>query len=317
MSAKAVCEMIAQRRQDALGRRISPYPRNNPIASDLGPCAREMVLAMTSWQERPLPSPDLKARFERGLLIEDTVVAELGALGLTVRVERSPFEIKDKRGRVILRGKLDGFVSFEDRDYPFECKSLDPLVYRRVQSAEDFGLFTWMKKYPRQIQSYLYANNLEEGFFLLDDCLGHWKLLPVALDYEAMEAILRQCEEAVDHREAGTLPDYHRDPAICRRCWAFGRLCTPPIEYQGLKLAEDPEMEERLNRRSELEKAHREYEALDKGIKESVRGQDGLLVGAWLIQGKEITRHNKAKDASTSTFWQSTFTRLEGEAERA
>ena len=82
MTITELCDDIEKRRTDALTRRISAYPRHNPIASDLGPCTREYVLAMTKWQERPLPDPALKARFERGSLIENAVIQELLALGL-------------------------------------------------------------------------------------------------------------------------------------------------------------------------------------------------------------------------------------------
>ncbi|MDP3937579.1 MAG: hypothetical protein Q8R92_05520, partial [Deltaproteobacteria bacterium] len=296
MTAAELCAAITDRRQKALEARISPYPRNNPIASDLGPCGRETALAILHWKERPLFGADLKARFERGTTIEDLVVNELGALGFSVRVDRKPFEIKDKAGRVVLRGRLDGFVTHERQEYPFECKSLDPLVYRRIHTVEDFEAFTWAAKYPRQLQAYLYANNFEEGFFLLDDCMGHWKLLPVTLDLDATETILRQCEMAVDavdrirngDPEESALPEYHRDPTVCRRCWAFGRLCAPPAEYHGLTLVEDGELEARLDRRAELEAPHREYEALDKMAKEAVKERDGLLVGGWLVQGKLV-----------------------------
>lgn len=311
MSVADLCAEIERRRLEALERKAGAYPRNNPIASDLGPCAREMALSILHWQERPAFPPDLQARFARGNLIEDAVLRELSELGFTVRVERRPFEIKNKKGRLLLRGRIDGFVEFAGRDYPMEVKSLDPNVYRRIATVEDFDKFGFMAKYPRQLQSYCYAENKEAGFFLLDDCMGHWKLIPVALDYQMVERILRQCETAVDAvtairecaPEETALPAYHEDPAVCRRCWAFGRLCTPPAEYHGLALATDPEFEAILDRRGEVEASHREYEALDKAVKERVTGKDGLVVGNWLIQGKEIAR--KGYEVKPSTYWQS------------
>jgi len=307
MTAAELCQQIADRRAEALAHRVSAYPRQNPIASDLGPCQREMVLAMTHWQERPLPPADLKARFERGNLIEDAILRELSDLGFTVRVERSPFEVKDAQGRVVLRGKIDGFVSVERETFPMEVKSLNPNVYNRVETVEDFDKFGFMAKYPRQLQSYLYANNLPEGFFLLDDCLGHWKLLPVALDWSALDAIIRHCEGAVAHREAGTLPDYHPDPAVCKRCWAYGRVCTPPMEFHGLQILTDPDFEADLNRRGELAEAAKEHEALDKRIKARVQGQTGLVVGDWLIQGRWVDK--KGHEVKPSRYWQSKIER--------
>jgi len=315
MSVQALCEEILRRRTESLERRIEKYPRNNPIASDIGECCREMVLSILHWEERALPSPELKARFERGSLVEDTVLRELSSLGISVRVERQPFEIRDKKGRLVLRGKVDGFVKWETAEYPMEVKSLDPNVFRQVDSVEDFQRWIWASKYPRQIQAYLYANNLEEGFFLLDDCMGHWKLIPMGLDYAEMEKILQRCEravEAVENYRSGVgdltrfLPEYHKDPAVCRRCWAFGRVCTPPVDYHGLLMLTDPEFEESLNRRGELQASHKEYESLDKAIRERVKGKDGLVVGAWLIQGKEVTKTLKAQPATIETvtkYW--------------
>ena len=310
MSVKDLCDEISRRRTEALERRIEKYPRNNPIASDIGECGREMVLSILHWEERGLPSPELKARFERGNLVEDTVLRELSALGISVRVERQPFTIRDKKSRLVLRGKVDGFVRWESAEYPMEVKSLDPNIFRQVDTVEDFQRWIWASKYPRQLQAYLYANNLEEGFFLLDDCMGHWKLIPVGLDFAEMEQILQRCEQAVESVEnyrqgvgdlTRFLPGYHKDPAVCRRCWAFGRVCTPPADYHGLVMADDPEFEHALDRRGELQAAHKEYEALDKTIRERVKGQDGIVVGAWLIQGKEIPR--KGYTVQDMKYW--------------
>jgi hypothetical protein len=326
--ANRLCREIERRRLEALEGRISQYPRNNPIASDLSPCTRETALAILHWKDRPAPDAGLKARFERGSLIEDAVLRELGALGFTVRKERTPFEVKDSKGRIVVRGIVDGFLDWREegtkqRDFPLEVKSLDPNIYRQINGLEDFQKFHFTKKYPRQLWTYLYANSLEEGFFLLDDCTGRWKLIPVALDYAETETILRQCEAAVDAVAAASagvpegtdpLPAYHEDPAVCRRCWAFGRVCYPPIEEQGLKVLAEPEFEAKLERRHELAPAFREYETLDKEVKERVKGQDGLVLGRFLIRGKEVTRHMKAQPERDVTFWQPKIEVIKGEA---
>src|SRR5262245_60541607 len=97
MSAQELCDEIQRRRADKLSRSITPYPRNNPIASDLGPCAREQVLAITNWKDKPLFDVDVQARMDRGKLIEEFVLRELSELGMTVRVERRPFEMRDSK----------------------------------------------------------------------------------------------------------------------------------------------------------------------------------------------------------------------------
>jgi hypothetical protein len=304
---------IAQRREDALRARAEPYPRANPIASDLGPCAREMVLAIIHWKEKPLPNPELKARFERGSLLENAVLRELEDLGFTVRVERKAFEVKERNGnRVILKGKLDGFIQWNDDmtghryEFPLEVKSLDPAIFRQIATIEDFVKFAHMQKYVRQLQAYLLANDMEYGFFLLDDCMGHWKLIEVRLDYDLAESILKTCEKVVDHRDRGTLPDYIRDVKICNRCWAFGRFCTPPMEYFGIVAVDDGELEMKINRRSELKAAYDEYERLDKEIKSVLKNrgkqlESGIVIGEWLVTGREI--HIPAQQKAAYSYW--------------
>lgn len=323
--ASKLCLEVERLRLEALEGRISQYPRNNPIASDLSPCTRETALGILHWKDRPPPDAGLKARFERGSLIEDAVLRELSALGLSVRTERTPFEIRDSKGRLICRGKVDGFLKWEhgggrQREFPLEVKSLDPNVFRKVNALEDFQKFHFAKKYPRQLWTYLYAHSLEEGFFLLDDCTGRWKLIPVALDYAETEAILRQCEAAVDAvtrttmgiAEEDALPPYHQDPAVCRRCWCFGRVCYPPIQEQGLKALADPEFEAKLERRHELAPAYQEYEALDKDVKERVKGQTDIIVGRFIITGKEVPR--KGYTVKESKIWLPKIEVIKGEA---
>mgnify|MGYP001584844503 CR=1 FL=1 len=319
---------IERRRAEALDRKREAYPRNNPVASDIGECQREMVLSIVHWKERPLPDEWLVARFQRGNVIENLAIAELQALGFTVRVERTPFEITDKKGRVVLRGKVDGFLEWRDEtgrhEVPFEVKSMDPNVYKRINSVEDFDHFAYTRKYPRQLCSYLYGNNLEAGFFLLDDCLGHWKLIPVTLDYAEMERILQRVEGAVEaveyiraqpDEEAAILPAYHPNPAVCHRCWCKGRVCFPPLALAGVTVADDPEFEAQLAQRESLEADAKMFDVLDKAVKERVRGKDGLIVGPYYITGKELIVNYKAKPASTGVQWRTKIERLAGETE--
>ena len=304
---------IEYQREEAFLRGATPYPRNNPIASDLGECAREYVLAMTHWQERPAWEPYLLARFARGNLIEDAVMRDLAALGFRVRTERRPFEIKDERGRVLLRGRVDGFVEWDGRQYPMEVKSVNPNAFQRLRSVEDLRRSPFFAKWPRQLWAYCHAHGEELAFFLLDDCLGHWRLILVEIDRAEVDAILRRCAEAVDHRDAGTLPEYHPDAEVCRRCWAYGRVCFPPASRPGWAAAEDPELEGKLDRLAALRAARDEWEDLDEEIKAAVKGKDGLVVGRWLVTGKPRIIHYKANEAHETEAWTTKIEMLDQE----
>lgn len=321
MSVQDLCTEIEQRRQQALERKANPYPRNQPVASDLGPCDRELVYQIVNWADRPPFTPYIMARLERGSEIESIIIRELSALGIHVRVERTPFEIKGRNGQLILRGRVDGFIEWEKKDYPFEAKSMNPNVFQGVNGISDLkGFFA---KWPRQVQAYLYGNNMEEGFMLIDDCMGHWKLLPVSLDYQEIEKILQRCERTMHiqehigknpaHKEE-FLPPYHTDPSVCIRCWAFGRVCFPPMKHEGMTELTPEQQDELipiLDRRSELEELKTEWGRLDKEAKSMLKGHKQLIVGNYLVQGKEVSR--KGYKVEDSTYWKTDITVIKEE----
>jgi hypothetical protein len=279
-----------------------------------------MALSILHWQDKPAFEPSLIARFERGNAVEDWVIRELTGLGFHARVDRKAFEIKGRSGELLLRGRVDGFVEWERKEYPLEIKSLNPMIFARIQTIDDFQKLGFLAKYPRQLQAYLYANGLSEGFFLLDDCMGHWKLVPVTLDLEATEAILQQSERAVlavervqraGESEVAVLPDYLDDIGTCRRCWALGRLCTPPsLTGDGLRTIDDPALEELLTRREQLAEAARGYEQADKAVKDSLKGIPDAVVGPFLVHGEQKERNVKAQAARTDKFWKLSIERV-------
>src|SRR5438094_49269 len=104
ITVEELCAEIAEKRRERYAIRTKPSPRSQPVASDLGNCLRETVLGITQWKERPEFSIELAQRFERGNKIEDLAMAELQGMGYRARVDRQPYEIKNKKGRVINRG---------------------------------------------------------------------------------------------------------------------------------------------------------------------------------------------------------------------
>lgn len=317
ITVEDLCAEIQARRRQKYEVRTKPYPRSNPIASDISDCVRETVLGITNWQDRPDFPVEAVERMERGNQIENMALRELMELGYSVRVDMQAFELKDKKGRIINRGKIDGFIGVGRKNIALECKSMTPNVYSRINSQEDFDEYAFFRKYPRQLQAYLLANNLEEGMWLIDDCLGHWKLIPCRLDYERAEKILQHVEAAVEHIANGTLPDYHYDPAYCLKCWAFKRVCTPPFfGGEGMKMINDPEFADKLARREALDQAATEYDHLDKEIKETLKeamkNGDNWIIGDFLVEAKEKSR--KEYSVKAAKYLQFNIERIEESA---
>jgi hypothetical protein len=312
---------IETRRREILGRDAGPWARSNPVASDLSPCARETALGILHWPERPPFEASVLARLEVGREAEPLAMSKLLQYGVKVVEAQRTFELPHRQtGAVLLRGKIDGMVEWEGRRVPFDYKTVTPFLFPRMNTVADLLAHPFFSKWPRQLWSYEFLVNIETGFLLLDNLLGEWKFIEVPLDYEQMEQILQRLEAAVTAVETirkgaaedAALPGYHPDAAVCRRCWAFGRLCIPPgVSGDGIPILDAPEIEAKLDRRAELEAAADEYDALDKEVKAQVRGQERLVVGNWLVQGREFTRVNKPRlTEQVVKGWQTTFERL-------
>ena len=313
-------EEIEGARERALLREQGPWPKSQPTASDLSLCAREQALAVLHWDKRPGFPVDVLARFEVGRDAESPTERKLADYGFPVQEQQRSFELKGRNGLVILRGKIDGKIRWQGKLYPFDTKTVDPLVFPKLQTLADLEAHPFFSKWPRQIMTYEYLDNAETGFLLLQSLRGPWRLIEVPMDYEAMEAILARAEASVDAvmrirrdgaSEEEALPPFVEDTAQCSRCWARGRACFPPgLGADGLRVIDDAELEAKLRRREELRAASSEYEALDKEVKAAVRGKDGLLVGDFLVTGKELLVNYKAKPASTGVQWRTTIERL-------
>jgi len=277
-ATRDLVEAIQTKLDERAAGMVSVSPKNQPYASDVDPasCLRRQVLSITHWQERaPIPA-DRQGRLEAGVEAEGKAIRLLKELGFTVVKEQMPFELKHRKANVpCLRGKIDAFIQWRRAEVPTEVKSLHPHVFASLGSIEDLDRWWWTRRYLYQLQAYMIGYGLPEALLVVTNLLGEWKLFPIALDYEIAERIWSYAETVLDRvaafREAGALPDYSTNPTECARCDFFGRACQPPLLELGARWLEDPELHADLERWSELRPSHREYEALDKRVKGSIR----------------------------------------------
>ena len=223
----SLIETIERMRADSLKR--EQYPRNNPIASDISECERETVLGITHWQEKPPFTPHSAARMERGSQIENMVILELQKLGFEVRVERKPFELRDREGRLMVcRGKVDGFIKHDRQDVPVEIKSMNQHVWEKINDyARTSKGSTGPRSTPISCKCICTRTTWKRACFCWMIAQGHWKMIPVKLDLGYVETILQRLESAVAHIEAKTLPDFHPDMSVCRKCWCLWERVHP------------------------------------------------------------------------------------------
>lgn len=268
-------------------------PHAYAYASSYRVCDRRMVYEMTVPELQPPWPPEVLAKFRRGDDRERDLLADLTRIGrdaepsFTVVGQQDRFTLKDHKGRAAIVGKVDARLELEGIKAPIEVKAWSPMMTDRLETFADLFDNPWTRGGGYQLLSYLYGAGVPFGFLLLDRS-GIPRLLPVELEpnLDRMEEFLTKAERAIDHAQAGTLPDFIDDPGECRRCAWYGGVCNPPLSAIGAQLLTDPELEAALTRREALKKAADEFDDLDKDIKSKLRGVESGIAGPFQILGR-------------------------------
>ena len=265
-----LAEEIIEKRKASLREKTKAYPRAYPYLSDISECERQMVYGVTDWQSRALPDEDLQARFEAGNLQEREIVRELQGLGYKVTLSQMPVEVKGRGGILLARGRIDGFIEWENGGtrwhFPIEIKSMNPNIFQGIKSLDDFQKKPHLRKYVRQLQMYMFGNNVEQGLFILTDCLGHWKLIPIYLDLGECEQIMQRLERVYAHLQTKTQPDrivYDRE--LCGKC-PFAAVCLQDVIGQEPQMIDNPALESDIDRHELLYPMHSEFNQLHKKL---------------------------------------------------
>jgi len=296
---------LEQRREQRLTKKINSYPRKNLILSDLGDCDRQMAYGVAEWKHKPLPSPDLIARFEIGNLMEREMTRELLEMGFDFQGGQDTVTVHGKGGVMLATGRIDGFINWERERIPIEIKSMNPNIYDQIESIDDFQKKPWLRKYTRQLMMYMFGHSKEYGLFGVTDCLGHWKWFILYLDLGECELLLQRMENTNAHLAAGTLPDrieYKHD--ICGRC-DFADICLPDIMREQASIVTDEETLIRLARRDQNAIARKQYENDDKWLKEQFENVPKAVAGEYYITGKQMSRRKYAQgpELEPTVYW--------------
>jgi len=273
----------------------SPSKRQCTYASSYELCDRKMVLYMTEG-DKVLPFPtEVLAKFHRGNDRERNMIVDLTRVGqfanpqFNVVGQQERFELKDHKGRTAIVGKVDLRLDYGYRmpKIPVECKDWHSNLTDRIRNFDDVFENQWTRKGAYQLLCYLFASGEKNGILLLPGS-GFPKLIPVELYpyLDKVEEFLQKAERALDHKEAGTLPDFIQDADECKRCSFYGSVCNPPtMSGEGVMVITDPEVEQMLERREELAEASKEYKKIDDKIKSRFRELEYGIAGKFLLHG--------------------------------
>ena len=269
--------------------RPAPYV----YASAWRACDRRMLLEMTQPETLPPWPAEVLARFRRGDDRERDLLVDLARIGrdsappFQVIGQQERFEVLDRKRRIALVGKVDARLEIAGARAPLEVKAWHPNTVDRLETFADAFANPFTASGAYQLLAYLYGSGEPYGFLLLDRS-GIPRLLPVELEphLDRMEEFLTKAERVLDHRAAGTVPEYLDDPAECHRCPWYGGVCNPPLSANAAQILSDPELEIALTRREALKAAAKEYEELDSDVKKRLRGVEHGIAGVFQIVGR-------------------------------
>lgn len=300
METQAILDRIIEGKR----KKITIYPQHVVRASEVGhPCERYLVLSITNWQDKTPHDPSLEFVFEGGRMVEEMAIKDFEEAGFKVYRPEPDKAIAESKPRIT--GHIDIRVDFGDgKVRTGEVKGLNIIDFDKLNIIEDFFRSSkpWIQKYPAQLMTYLYIKGEDEGFFYLKSIPRFQpKIIIVKLDLEYMEKILQKTERVEKHISEGTRPPCIDNPEICQNC-AFAHICLPEIKQQAMEIIiDDDEFTEMLEQRDKYKKAYEEYNRLDKAVKGRIGGRERLMVGNWLIQGKQINR--KGFIVQDTTYW--------------
>lgn len=286
---------IVARLDDRTARRIynGPHPTNR--ASEAGhPCERYLVLARLHPEMKALHDLGLQRIFDEGRLHETALLRELEEAGFELAEQQRAFTWP----KFQLTGHVDAMIGVNGAGLPLEIKSVSPHLFESVKAMAPADFLearqVWLRKYPAQVLLYCLMAGKDTGLMLLKNKSTGEKCLKVFRLYEDgfleyTEGILKKLERVNAWVEKGEAPP----PTPCDECRGCGfekTVCFPGRDYgPGYDLLADPELTEQLERWAELRPVAQEYEALDKSIKEKVKGRSAII-GDFIIESQERSR---------------------------
>ena len=275
--------------------KIKLHPTHTNRASELGhACERYLVFKRTRWQDATLHDVGLQFIFDEGNLQERAVIRELEDAGFQIVEQQRDYEWKEYQ----ITAHLDGKLVLPDGRPPLEVKSMSPYIFKTIQTAEDLKnpKYPHLQRYIAQLQIYmLLANEPKAVFLFKNKSTGELREIWLDLDYAFAETLLQKAQRINRNVEAGIVPEpIPYSEKVCGSC-PFLHICLPDVKRDALDMTNDPELEAKLKRREELDKAASEYDDVDKELKAVFKEKSKVVVGDFLITGTWIEPKGKAK----------------------
>lgn len=285
---------IVEKIEESIARRIKTYPHPTNRASEAGhPCVRYLVLSRLEGDKKALHDVGLQKIFDEGNLHEGAVLRQVQDAGFNLSEQQRPFEWK----KFQLAGRIDSCVGYNGWSIPLEIKSCSPNVFPTIKAmdAKDMvkSKYPWVRKYPAQILLYMLMSGSDTGVMIFknktngDECEKFFTLDDENLKY--VESILGKLEKVNEYVARNEVPPL--EPCDdCKGCGFAKSICFPGQDYgPGFDFITDGEVEAKLIRWEGLRTASKEFEELDKELKEHFKGK-AAIIGDFKVESKSFER---------------------------
>lgn len=298
--------------KESLEKQIAVYPCRNLRASNIGhPCERYLYLLLTHWEEQKPHDVGLQSIFNLGNTLEEHTIKNIKEAGYEVFTPACRSWKMDVKGGIIT-GREDIRIKDENGELlPVEIKGISPYEFDKLNSIEDFlkSSKSWVVGYPAQLYVYLLYFGKEKGFFALTNKLtGQTKFIDINLDYDLAEQYLAKAERIYKAIAEEKIPAACENMKYCESC-SLAHICGEQHRTP-TDIDLDNELDEMINRKQELAEAKREYERLDKQIKERIGEREKIITGQYLIERKSSIRQAYIKEVPESIQYRINIRRL-------
>lgn len=251
-------------------------------------CKRRLVLLrLCPEKEEPKTIEDLR-RLEEGNRQEVLMREEMIQSGFNlVRAERM------ENKALQLTGEVEDLLNVNGDTFPLDFKSCSTYMFQKIQKSKSALELSeakecWVRHYPAQMLLYNLLYSHECGLlFFKDKDRGAKHVVPVPVDKTYTSQITEGLEEVNQYVKEGKAPkaQYIDD---CRWCGFCSTVCFPGDAKPAKDVVKisDAELELKLKRREELKPLSKEYDTLDKDVKDQLRGSN-CVVGEFQISSTE------------------------------
>ena len=302
MNLPDIAEAVIRRKE----KEIKVYPVHSNHASEAGhECERYLYYQRTAWDKKDPHDVTMQFIFDGGNDIERQAIRELQDAGFNVVEQQRAFYWPDLE----VTGRIDARIQINGNLVPLEVKGLNHREWTNLNSIDDMlnSNAPWVRRYPAQLLLYQMMSGEEYGIFYIKSKSTYvpkviWCRLYDYLDYT--EQVLKKLERVNKAVKTGQIPDrIPFDEKICFDCPYF-TLCQPDAKLaEGAEILVDPELQEALERREQLKEYKKEYEEVDKYVKQRLKGVKRAIIGNFVIEGKEVTGIRKPSPGGPYSYW--------------